>query len=89
MTTTKPYSYAPTHVEVLWLVWDCTEFAGAFTTRAAAKDHRKELIERIDRDFGPRRRWRRTVTVVRTQRLLDPTSRAQMASEPARRNGRL
>ena len=87
MTTTEPHPHAPTHVEVLWLVWDCTELAGAFTTRAAAEDHRQALIERIDRDFGPRRRWHRTVTVVRAQRLLDPIPPVPGASKPAHRNG--
>jgi hypothetical protein len=65
MSTTDMTPVSPLITEVLWLVWDCAELAGAYLTAGQATAARSDLIDRAVTDFGPDPLWADTITVLR------------------------
>lgn len=61
----------PRDGEVLWLVWDCADLAGAYPTARQADAARADLIDRDVADFGPDPIWPDTVTILR---VTSPTA---------------
>ncbi len=59
-TTHRPPS--PT-ADLVWLLWDCTDPVGVFTTRAAALESRADLQHQLLCDYGPNPELLETITI--------------------------
>lgn len=65
---------------VVWLLWDCTDPVGVFTSEAAALESRADLQHRLLCDHGPIPELLETITI--TTALLDPQRPATIQAHP-------
>lgn len=67
--------------DIVWLLWDCTEPVGVFTTEAAALDSRADLQHQLLLcDYGPIPELLETITI--TTALLNPQHPSAIQAHP-------
>ncbi len=65
---------------VVWLLWDCTDPVGVFTTETGALESRADLQHQLFCDYGPIPELVETITI--TTFPLDPRRPAAIQAHP-------